>query len=388
MKKVLLRGPVFSKSGYGEHARQIYRYLRSQKVEITIESLNWGYTPWFVNPRDCEGLVGEMQTKCTPLEGRNFDVTLQVQLPNEWDTSLGKFNIGFTAGVETDFANPSWTTVDVNKMDLVVVPSEFTKSGFEKLVKPRTPIKVVPESFYDELLLDSEKSYIDDIVETNFNFLTVGVLTGTSPETDRKNLFYLIKWFVEEFKSEKDVGLIIKTNKGRDTQIDRVATRRLLEQILSELNHNGSPRVYLLHGEMSRREMKDLYKSEKVKAYVSVTRGEGFGLPLLEAAVSGLPVIATNWSAHTEFLNTGKWIDLEYDLKEVADTKIDGNIFVKGSKWAEVRESDFKRKIRNFYKKPSLPREWAKSLSEDLKINFSKDSINKLYHKAIGEHLN
>lgn len=387
MKSVLLRGPVFSKSGYGEHTRQIYRYLREQNVKISIESLNWGYTPWFVKSSDYFGLIGEMQEKCSRDPSEKYDVTIQCQLPNEWDPNLGNFNIGVTAGVETDFANPSWTTVDVNKMDLVLVPSEFTKSSFEKLVKPRTEIKVVPESYYDELLTDSQKSEAEEALVTDFNFLTVGVLTGTSPETDRKNLFYLIKWFVEEFKNDKNVGLVIKTNKGRDTEIDKVATTRLLAQVLSEVGHTGFPRVYLLHGEMSRPDMRDLYKSEKIKAYISATRGEGFGLPLLEAAVSGLPVIATNWSAHTEFLNRGKWISLDFDLKEVADSKIDDQIFIKGSKWAEVREDDFKRKLRNFYKKPGLPKEWAKNLSGNLKKEYSIESIKNHYHEAIGDHL-
>lgn len=386
MKSVLLRAPVFSKSGYGVHSRQIYQYLREKNVDVRIQALSWGMTPWYVKPEDCNGLIGEMQEITGIEQGRRFDVTIQCQLPNEWDPSLGRYNIGITAGVEADRANPNWTMIHVNKMDKVIVPSEFSKKAFMKIGKPNTQIEVVPESYYEELNLDKTIDVTKDVT-TSFNFLTVGVLTGKSPETDRKNLFYLLKWFVEEFKGNKDVGLIVKTNMGRDTTIDRVKTKRLLAQVLRELGVQGAPKVYLLHGEMSREEMNSLYKSEKVRAYITATRGEGFGLPILEAAVAGLPVVGTNWSAHTEFMNKGRWLDVKYDLVDVHADRVDGEIFVKDSRWAQVREKDFKHRIRNFYKKPAVPMEWAKNLSEVLKEQYSIESIKRHYDEKIGEVL-
>ena len=272
MKSVLLRGPVFSKSGYGEHTRQIYRYLREKKVNITIQPLNWGMTPWFVKRSDCDGLIGEMQDASGFDPNKKYDVSIQCQLPNEWDTSIGHYNIGVTAGVETNVVNPVWTMTHVSRMDKVIVPSNFTKAGFENSGSSSTEIKVVPEAYYEELLDEAvgEEDLLAE-VETNFNFLTVGVLTGMTPESDRKNLFYLIKWFTEAFRDNKDVGLIVKTNRGRDTAVDRIVTFRLLNQVLKELNHNGTPKVYLLHGEMSRKEMTSLYKNKKVKSYLSLS---------------------------------------------------------------------------------------------------------------------
>ena len=387
MKKVLLRAPLVTKSGYGEHSRQIFRYLLTKKdIDLKVQCLNWGITPWLLNLDQEDGLVGEAIKRNVPENiNEKFDVTIQVQLPNEWDVTLGKTNIGVTAGVETDTCNPTWTSVHVEKMDLVIVPSNHTKKSLEKPAKTSTNIRVVPESFFKELLDDPEDLSLN--TTTDFNFLTVGVLTGDNPYNDRKNLMFMLKWFVEEFKDQKDVGLIVKTSCGRDTTLDKKQSKLMLTKVLKEIGHSGFPKVYLLHGPMNRKDMNSLYKREDVKAFVSLTRGEGFGLPHLESAAAALPVIATNWSAHTEFLNLGKWVKVDYDLEDVHESRLDNNIFLKGAKWAFPREADFKKKVRNFYNKTTLPQKWAQELSEKIKLEYSTENINQKYDDIIGDYL-
>lgn len=382
MKKVLLRAPVLSKSGYGEHSRQIFRYLLSKSnIDVKVQAVPWGMTPWSVNPESEGGLIGEAIKRSVGENDKNFDISFQVQLPNEWDPSIAKYNIGVTAGVETDISNPLWTSVHCEKMDKVIVPSQHTKSTLIKSSSTNTDIAVVPECYYDELTLDFDPLAIN--LETDFNFLTVGVLTGHTPQTDRKNLFYLIKWFIEEFKENKDVGLVVKTNSGRDTTIDKRNTKIILKRVLDELGYQGTPKVYLLHGAMNREEMTSLYKHPSIKAFVSCTRGEGFGLPFLESAVAGLPVIATGWSAHKEFMSKGKWIDVKYKLDKVHSSKIDRNIFVDGAKWAEVDEKDFKKRLKTFKEKPEMPKEWAEKLSEKLKKEYSFKAVCQKYDEAL-----
>ena len=387
MKKVLLRGPILSRSGYGEHARQVYSYLETRDdIDLKVQVLPWGITPWYLNADDLDGMIGRILAKSTNIQNPSgFDVSIQVQLPNEWDTTIAEKNIGVTAAIETTFANPAWVSPHCEKMNLVIVPSEHAKESLVNAGTSSTPIEVVHECYYEELT--KEGSSIDLGLETDFNFLTIGVLTGLTPATDRKNLFFLLKWFVEEFKDDKDVGLIVKTNRGRETSVDRKGTKFLLEKILRELNHKGTPKIYLLHGPMSRTEMNSLYKDEKVKAFVSTTRGEGFGLPHLESAASGLPIIATNWSAHKEFLDLGKWLKLDYDLVEVPSEKIDNQVFLPGMKWAQVKEENFKDTIRKFYQKPDLPKKWAKDLSQKLLKEYSLDSAKEKYAALIGEFL-
>ena len=388
MKNVLLRGPLLTKSGYGVHSRQVFRYLKSKTgISLTTEITPWGITPWDVDTSKED--ISQILECSNSTKDKKFDVSFQVQLPNEWDASLAEYNIGVTAAVETDKCNPLWTSLHVPKMDKVIVPSEFTKeilgSDFEPALQK---IQVINEAFFDEILNDSDDSVDLNLnLKTDFNFLTIGVLTGSRPETDRKNLFYLIKWFVEEFKDDSDVGLIIKTNMGRDSVIDRYNTKSLLKKVISELNHNGKPKIYLLHGSMDRSEMVSLYRSDKVKAFVSLTRGEGFGLPHLESAACGLPVIATDWSAHTEFLNLGDWVKVDYQLKNVHESKIDNQIFMTGAKWAAPSEKDAKIKLRHFKNNEKLAKKSAVELSTIIQQKYCWDQIYKTYDKHFSEVL-
>ena len=382
MKKlVLIRGPILSQSGYGVHVRQVFQWLETvPDVEIVSQILPWGITPWNVNSDDENGLIGRILETSKPVT-RKPDLSIQIQLPNEWDNTLATKNIGITAGVETDKCNPDWVNIHCSKMDLVIVPSLFAKTTFLASGKTSTPIEVVPESYFDELLVPNT---IRLDLESEFNFLIVGSLTGDRPENDRKNIYYAIKWFCEEFAGNKDVGLILKISRGRDTTIDRDICKKILRQLLAEVRKGEFPKITLLHGAVDKNEMAGLYMHPKVKALISATRGEGFGLPLLEAAVTGLPVIATGWSAHNEFL--GRFSKIQYALKEIPENRVDNQIFMKGSKWAEVDEASFKHKLRLFLKSSEAPLEWAKETASRLKETHSHTSISNAYDKVIQKH--
>jgi len=379
-KRVLIRGPLLTLSGYGVHTRQIFRWLNSRDdFEIKSHVLPWGITPWLLNGKRMNGLVEEI-FKTTNLEKLSgFDYSFQIQLPNEWDPKIAKFNVGVTAAVETDRCHPDWISA-CNKMDHIVVPSEHTKKVLENSGNLSVPITVVPESYPDEIISSSNEPLN---LDTKFNFLMSGQITGNNPYNDRKNTFFCLKWLCETFKDDPDVGIVIKTNHGKNTKIDRRLTKNLLKNLLSEVKTGEYPKVYLLHGDLTEKELSDVYKDESVKALVAPSRGEGFGLPLLESAACGLPVIATNWSGHLDFLNKGKFIKLNYKLQPVHETRVDNKIFIEGACWAEVFEEDFKKKVSKFRKASEIPEEWAKDLSKTIREEYSQESISKKYDSLL-----
>jgi len=238
---------------------------------------------------------------------------------------------------------------------------------------------VIPEahSYSDEISLKLDKQLSD--LPTSFNFLMFGQVTGNNPENDRKNTFYALKWLAETFKSDKDVGIIVKTNLGRFTTADRERSVVMFKQLINEIKQGPYPRFYLAHGMLDEGEISTLYKNENVKALLAPTRGEGWGLPILDAAAAGLPVIATDYSGHLDFLKHIKFLSLDYDMVPVHPSRHDGRVFIEGTAWADVKEGSFKARVKKFRKAPSLPQRWAQTGSGILREKFSLDAIKEQY---------
>lgn len=382
--KIVVRAPLLSISGYGQHSRQVFEAVkRIPNAEVFAQILQWGNTSWSINPDAEDGLVGDIMKRSTDKQS-GFDVSFQVQLPDEWSKELANFNVGITAAVETDVCNPAWIE-KCNQMNAIIVPSKFTKRVLTNTGQITVPIHVIPEWFMPEI--SGQLDQIDIPLRTSFNFLIVSQLTSVDSEVDRKNIINTIKWISEAFRDDKDVGIVLKTNSGRGTSIDRSMTSQAIKSIVSQVRKNSKVPVYFVHGNMTNGEIASLYRHPKIKALVSITRGEGFGLPLLEAAASSLPVIATDWSAHTEFLDLGKWVKVDSKLVEIPERRVDNRIFVKGSKWADPSEDSFKKKIKKFRESSEVPKKWAIELSSICQNSFSRDAIIQKYLDLFGEIL-
>lgn len=387
-KTIYVRGPVTTESGYGQHARMILRCLfeKYSQHNIIIAPTNWGSTPWNLGSKNNDTFIDKIYQYCMPLTSRP-DVSIQIQLPNEWDPTIANVNIGVTAAIETDRCNPKWIDA-CNKMSAIIVPSQHAKQSLTNTGNITTKIFVVGESYPDELLTQTyDDSLLKLDLKSDFNFLLVGQLTAMNAVDDRKNLFNTIKWICEEFSDNENVGIVIKTNTAKNTKSDRDNVIAVLNKLVTEIKRGTYPKINLMHGLLTNNEMTCLYKHPKIKALVSLTRGEGFGLPLLEAAVAGLPVITTGWSAHTEFLNRGKYISVNYSLEEISNSRIDENLFMKGSRWACVDEADFKKKVQKFYQQTSMPLEWAKNLSTILASNYSSTEITSQLDVIINQYI-
>jgi len=382
MKKILVRGPLLSQSGYGNHARQVFKWLISKHpdADIRTQVLPWGTTSWHVNPEAEGGLIGEIMRRTGNIS-QKFDVSFQIQLPNEWDPKIANYNVGISAIVESDVCNPAWVDA-CNTMNLIVVPSSFCESTLRKTGAIRTAIHVVPESFTEAVNSNVGEAEID--FDTDFNFLILGTLTGNNPLNDRKNIFYAIKWICEEFANDRRVGIVLKTSVGRGTRLDWNNVENMINSVVKEVRKGEFPKIHVIHGMMSDNEIVGLYKHPKVKALVSPTRGEGFGLPLLEAAACGLPVAVTEHTGHMDFMKFGKFVRFEYDLVQIHESRADGVIWMKGSRWAEVRESDFKKKLRKFYGSSEIPKQWASELALKLRETHSPSAISDFYEREIG----
>lgn len=392
IKNVLVRAPLLTNSGYGVHSRQIFEWLDSRKdFNITTQPLAWGATPWIVNPSKDDGIFGKIMNSSRQINGK-FDITFQVQLPDEWDESLGRINIGVTALVETDKCNPMWFS-KIDKMDQVIVPSSFTKDIIIETFGSRfdKKVHVIPEWFNTKLLEKKNvlSSYMDKRYkfDTKFNLLTIGTLTALESNCDRKNLVNTIRWAIEEFEGQKDVGIIVKTCLGKGSKKDREMTISAIKQIVSSFRKSDFPKIHLIHGNMSSYEIAALFKSNIVSGYISATRGEGYGLPLIEAAASEIPIVTTGWSGHLDFLNNS-FLDVDYNLTQIPNNRIDNRIFMPGARWAEPIESSFKERLRDLKENYEDHCKNSKKLKKFVINRFSKEKICKKYDKFLKENCN
>jgi ADP-heptose:LPS heptosyltransferase/glycosyltransferase involved in cell wall biosynthesis len=407
--KTLLRAPLLTQSGYGVHSRQIFRALRSNPLfDVHVEPLNWGACSHISGDSEEKRQIKECIEKRVVEKHRGnnrFDLFVHVTIPNEFER-CGTFNVGVTAGIETDRVSPAWLQ-KCNEMDLIIVPSEHSKKVFVDTVinwkneqgqtgqlKLEKPIVVCHEgvdtSIFrylppDEFL--AQKKIADIKFESDFNFLHVGQWGNGGFGEDRKNIANLVKYFIETFHRRKDVGLVLKVNMARNSVADYETVLSRLNTIKKNWKQEDIPPIYLLHGAFTENEMAALYNHPQIKAFVSLTHGEGFGLPLLEAAACQLPIVATNWSGHLDFLKKGTFSPIEYELRTIPAAAEWGDILVKGSRWAEVKEDDVKNRLAKMANSYSKPSEWAKELGKEVHEKFNLDVVCQGFVDAVRQHL-
>lgn len=386
---LLYRAPVESVSGYGAHSRDILKGLFESKLfDIKIDSCLWGSTPLTaLDENDLFHLW--IKSNIIKQVSRKPDFYVQVTVPNEF-VEFGNFNIGITAGIETTEIPIDWV-VGCNKMDMVIVPSTFSKNVLtnakydsihpSKIVKPIEVLfegadtKVYKKLLYNELPNNKLKNYLDSIPE-DFCYLFVGHWLKGNLGEDRKDVGMLIKSFVQTFANNKDKpALVLKTSLGRFSVRERERLRKMIYDIVHPFDN--PPSIYLIFGELTDDEMNQLYNHPKIKTMISFTKGEGFGRPLLEFSMTGKPVIASKWSGHLDFLTQNESILIDGELKEIHESAID-NFLIKGSKWfqvdyldASLKMIDVKRNYENHLQKSELLR--VKNYE-----NFSLENMNRL----------
>jgi ADP-heptose:LPS heptosyltransferase/glycosyltransferase involved in cell wall biosynthesis len=406
-KTVLMKAPVLTMSGYGQHSRMLFDALfEDPSLELFIENINWGICSFLTDDTDQVRRINACIQKHALLHKNNpsfqFDIFVHVTIPNEFER-LGKFNVGVTAMVETNHISPQWIQ-KCNEMDLIVVPSEHSRNvavnsladwhnqrtGERGTIKIEKPVVVCAEGVDTNIFKPREEEYNNLLnldFPTNFNFLHVGQWSPKPVGEDRKDISTMILYFFEAFYGRKDVGLILKTNMGKNIPADKTACIARIKA-LKELYTDQSklPPVYLLHGNFTDEEIASLYRHPKVDAYLSISHGEGFCIPLLEAAMCELPVMTIPWSGHVDFLSKGKYVKFKYDLKEIPEGCVWDPILIKGSKWAYADKEDVVHRLRLIEKKSSQPKQWAKELREKIKEDFSLSRIKEVFLNTVKRH--
>lgn len=407
----VISAPVLTSSGYGARSRDLVKAiyeLKKDEWDIEIISQRWGNTPMdYVDYHEDWMWIKALVSHTGQLQ-RQPDYFFQVTIPSEFVPAGKLFSIGFTAGIETTVCDPSWIE-GLNRMNLTVVSSNHAKAVFEttafqkndqqgravEQISAQKPIKVLFEGVdtarYRKLeeneMQDSQiVTEIDARVKEDFNFLLVGHWLQGDLGEDRKNIGATLKLFLNTFKDQKKKpGLIIKTTMVGPSIMDRDAILERIDVVRNSVNSKDLPNIYLLHGDLSEKEMNCLYNHKKVKAMLFLTKGEGFGRPLLEFSVCKKPLIVSNWSGHLDFVHDEYSVLVNGELTNVHPSAAVQNMILTESKWFSFNEKDAAEKIKLVYDKYSKYEELAKRQAHFSKVNFSyekmKEELSKIFEE-------
>ena len=405
MNKPLLvfQGPVFTRSGYGDHCRDLLKSLyKMDKYDIKIIPLRWGNTPQNqVDPstefgkKMLSSVIGEIAQKP--------DVFIQVSVANEFEPK-GHYNIGVTAGVETTICPKNFIDGG-NKMDLILVPSEFTKRVLASTVyqhknqqtgevvgetQMTTPIEVLFEGVDIDVFLPKEKPTKDILanVKEDFNFLVVGHWLRGDLGQDRKDIGMVIKTFATVFQylpKDKRPGLIVKTSHAGFSVIDREATREKIERVVQSYG-DKCPSIYLVHGDLEEVDMANLYHHPKVKAMVSFAKGEGYGRPLAEFTLTGKPILASGWSGQVDFLPKEHSVLLEGELTPVHESAAD-DFIMKEAQWFTVNYNMAANKLYDIYNNYDIYTKQSAGLKQNTLNKFTLDKMHEVFTQIMEKNV-
>ena len=394
-KRILVKGPALSRSGYGEQSRFALRAIRSREdiFDIFLVNLNWGSTGMIADHDEERTWLDSLILKTTQYvqecqatqQPAQFDVSLQITIPNEFEP-IAPVNIGYTAGIETTKIAPQWIEKINTVVDKVITISEHSKGVIEHTTydvpNPTTgeiikdwrvtkPVEVVNYSFKE---VEPDPNGLDIPFETSKNFLCI------SQWGPRKNVENTVRWFLDEFNDDEDVGLVLKTNTANESILDRDLTYQRLAALISDFTDRKS-KVYLVHGHLSEEQLTWLYQHPSMQALINIGHGEGFGLPLFEAAYNGLPLVTVTWSGQMDFIcmpnKKGKKVPrvarVDYNIEPVQQAAHWEGVIQPDSMWAHAKKASYKRALRDVVNKQKHFRNQAANLKKYILKNFKEE---------------
>jgi hypothetical protein len=403
----IISSPFDTYSGYGARSRDIIKaIIQSDKYDVKLISQRWGQTAWGFCNDNPEWAFLQNHILNAPQLPKQPEIWMQITVPNEFQP-VGKYNIGVTAGIETTICAPEWIE-GVNRMNLTLVSSKHSKkvfedSKFEKrnqqtnqvegTIKLQKPIEVLFEGADLDIYKTIEQNQIQNInldsINEDFAYLFVGHWLSGDLGEDRKNVGLLIKAFYETFKNKsKKPALILKTALAGSSYVDREEILKRIKIIKKTVSSKDLPNIYLLMGDFSDSEMNELYNHPKVKSMVCLTKGEGFGRPLLEFSLTKKPILSTNWSGHIDFLNKDFVTLLNGNLTQIHPSAAN-QFLLKDSQWFAPDQGQIGYYLKDMFENYKNYTEGAKRQAYRSKTEFSwgkmKETVDSLFEQYIPE---
>ena len=393
----VISSPFDTYSGYGARARDVIKaIIATDKYNVKLLSQRWGSTPFGFCEDNPE--FANLLDLVIPTLTEQPDIWAQITVPNEFQ-NLGKYNIGFTAGMETTLVHGTWVE-GMNRMDVNFVSSEHSKkvflnSVFEKQDNHRKvigetriekPIEVLFEGVDLDIYKPTNEIFDLSEVKESFAYLSVGHWMQGDMGEDRKNIGLLIKAFFETFKNKsKKPALILKTSSAGSSYMDRDSILKKIQAIRNSVKSKNLPNVYLLHGEFTNKEINTIYNHPKIKAMVSLTKGEGFGRPLLEFSTAKKLIIVSGFSGHMDFMKPDSSVIIGGALKNVHPSAVVENMILPESQWFSPDHGQIGQALRDVFDNFKKYKDFGKKQAYHSISNFSWNMMKDLLDSRLTE---
>jgi hypothetical protein len=407
---IYITAPIFSESGYGHKARGIVTPIVNHygSSNVYVESYPWGNTPetglTIINNFSLvQHMRNQERMKDKP------DLHIHIGVPTMMK-SIGKYNICFTSGVETDKVSIEWLIrMNHPNIDEFVVPSNFVKTVFENTsytsnvkssslystLKLFKKVTVIPEE-YDPSMLDpyqvdndGDMSIIMDSLGDSRYFLSCGQIGNTKVQdvfSGRKNEAQLIISFLKTFTKKDNVILLLKTNPITYSELMYYEVAKFLRRCKKHANipldDDNLPQIKLIKGHLTPQQLFYLMSNERNIANVSFTHGEGFGRFLLESSLSNRPLIVSKNGAHRDFTDASFAYYIDGVYKQIPKEAVMRDILIPTSKWFVVDENQASQTLRKVYNNPKV-RNNSQKIIENLKRKHHPDEVGNMIIKHI-----
>lgn len=349
-------------SGYAVSAKNLMLSLDRKNIDIRYKYIYGAGTPFPVEePELSDNYIVNI------IRQRKFDTNMPQVVYGQGDVfekNNGKYKIGYTM-LETTGIPKEWVR-QANMMDEVWVPSQFNVETFRNS-GVTVPIHIIPLGIDPSYFNIKIKSYKNHPKYTFLSIFEWG---------ERKAPEILLRAYSKAFKKTDDVLLLCKVfNNDRSVNVNT--------QIQNlNLPSDGPEIVFLYNQNIQDYQMPTLYRS--ADCFVLPTRGEGWGMPILEAMACGLPTIATGWSAQTDFINDKNGYVI--NVKQLIDAKAKCPYY-KGFQWADPDEDHLVELMRYVYEHREEATQIGRLAAEEVQKMWTWDAaadkiINRL--DAIG----
>jgi glycosyltransferase involved in cell wall biosynthesis len=353
-------GPALDYSGYGEANRHDIGALLSAGIDLNLKC------PSYVHDLADFGKLGakmiELQNNEIPYYFKIVHTT-----PDQFKKyfEIDKYNIGRVIW-ETDKLPPDFAEAS-EVMNEIWVASDYGKKAAEKAGVTK-PIYIIPEAIDTELDVEKIEPYKSDA--KGFTFYSI------FEWTERKNPRALLTAYWKTFGKDDKVSLVLKTYMTNFSMSKKREIEHEIGKIKAELNLPYYAPVYIYKELMDRHQIYRLHKT--FDCFVSAHRGEGWGIPQMEAMLMGNPIVSTNLCGIHEYLEHGKdALLVDYSLTQIRNNTFNSQWYRNDQNWGEINSEHLQSTLRWVYDN--------KKAAKMIGTNARQTVINKFAFPVVGQ---